>query len=329
MSQPNPDSVERQHSASIERQCPEPVEALYGGVEAGGTKYVCTVGSGPGDLRSEERFPTTSPAETLGRIVAFFRQAGPVRAVGVASFGPLDPNPASPYFGSITSTPKPGWAHTDVVGPLRAALGVPIGFDTDVNGAALGEWRWGAGRGLDTFLYLTVGTGIGGGGLVNGALMHGLLHPEMGHVWIPHDRRRDPYLGGCPYHGDCLEGLAAGPAIAARWGQPAETLPVEHPAWDLEAEYLAAALHSFVCTVSPQRIIMGGGVMKQPQLLPLVRAKLQASLGGYVEASAIIDNIDGYVVAPALGARAGVLGAIALAERASNSEAGNLQTSGR
>lgn len=301
---------------------------IYGGVEAGGTKFVCAVGSGPDDLRSEERFPTISPAETLERVVAFFRREGPVQAVGVASFGPLDPNPTSPHYGTITSTPKPGWAHTDVVGPLHAALDVPIGFDTDVNGAALGEWRWGTGRGLDTFLYLTVGTGIGGGGLVNGALMHGLVHPEMGHVRIPHDRNRDPYPGGCPYHGDCLEGLAAGPAIAERWGQPAEILPAEHPAWDLEAEYLAAALHNFVCTVSPQRIIMGGGVMKQPQLLSLVRAKLHASLRGYVEAAAIIDNIDGYVVAPALGARAGVLGAIALAERAASPHVDNPQEPG-
>lgn len=289
----------------------------YGGVEAGGTKFVCAVGSGPDDLQAEERFPTTSPAETLARVVAFFREAGPVRAVGVASFGPLDPNRGSPDYGTITSTPKPGWAHTDVVGPLRVALRVPVGFDTDVNGAALGEWRWGAARSLDTFLYLTVGTGIGGGGLINGALMHGLLHPEMGHLRVPHDRTRDPYPGACPYHGDCLEGLAAGPAIAERWGQPSETLPADHPAWDLEAEYLAAALHNLVCTVSPQRIIMGGGVMEQPQLLPLVRAKLRASLGRYVEAAAITDNIEAYIVAPALGARAGVLGAIALAERAS------------
>jgi fructokinase len=302
------------------------MSTMYGGIEAGGTKFVCAVGTGPGDLHSEERFPTTSPDQTLGRAIAFFRQAAPVRAVGVASFGPLDPNPASPTFGTITSTPKPNWAQTDVVGPLRAALNVPIAFDTDVNGAALGEWRWGAARGLATVLYLTIGTGIGGGGLVNGALMHGLVHPEMGHIRIPHDWNRDPYPGGCPYHGDCLEGLAAGPAIAERWGEPAETLPADHPAWDLEAEYLAAALHDFICTLSPQRIIIGGGVMQRPQLLPLVRVKVHASLGGYVQAEAIVNDIDAYVVAPALGARAGVLGAIALAERAASPHVHNLQT---
>jgi fructokinase len=302
------------------------MSTMYGGIEAGGTKVVCAVGTGPGDLHSEERFPTTSPDQTLGRAIAFFRQAAPVRAVGVASFGPLDPNPASPTFGTITSTPKPNWAQTDVVGPLRAALNVPIAFDTDVNGAALGEWRWGAARGLATVLYLTIGTGIGGGGLVNGALMHGLVHPEMGHIRIPHDWNRDPYPGGCPYHGDCLEGLAAGPAIAERWGEPAETLPADHPAWDLEAEYLAAALHDFICTLSPQRIIIGGGVMQRPQLLPLVRVKVHASLGGYVQAEAIVNDIDAYVVAPALGARAGVLGAIALAERAASPHVHNLQT---
>jgi fructokinase len=291
--------------------------ALYGAVEAGGTKFVCAVGTGPDDLRSVTRFPTTTPGETLSRVVAFFReQPEPVTAVGVGSFGPVDPNPGSPTYGYVTSTPKPGWRNADVRGPIQAALGVPVGFDTDVNAAALGEYRWGAAAGLDTFVYLTVGTGIGGGGMVAGRLMHGLIHPEMGHMRIPHDRQADPYEGFCPYHGDCLEGLAAGPAIERRWGQKAAELPPDHPAWALEAEYLAPGLVNLICTLSPQRLILGGGVMGQAHLFPLVRGRVQALLNGYVEAAAVMGEIDRYIVPPGLGDRAGVLGAIALAEQA-------------
>ncbi|MCL6430961.1 MAG: ROK family protein [Anaerolineae bacterium] len=287
---------------------------MYGGIEAGGTKFVCAVGSGPDDLQAEERFPTTTPKDTIARAIDFFRaQRSPLLAVGIASFGPVDPNPASPTFGHITTTPKPGWAHTDIVGAVRQALGVPVGFDTDVNGAALGEHCWGAARGLDTFIYLTVGTGIGGGGMVNGRLIHGLMHPEMGHVRVPHDLALDPFPGACPYHGDCLEGLAAGPAIEQRWGRPGETLPPDHPAWPLEARYLALGLVNYIVTLSPQRIIIGGGVMEQPQLFPLVRREVQALLNGYLQVPAILEDIDGYIVPPTLGRRAGVLGAIALA----------------
>jgi fructokinase len=189
-------------------------------------------------------------------------------------------------------------------------------FDTDVNGAALGEGRWGAAQGLDTFLYLTIGTGIGGGGMVGGQLMHGLIHPEMGHIRMAHDRQRDPFPGACPFHGDCLEGLAAGPALEKRWGSPAESLPPDHPAWDLEAEYLAQALHTFICTLSPQRIILGGGVMKQAHLFPRIRQKVLASLNGYVQSPAILERIQDYIVPPRLGDRAGVLGALALAQNA-------------
>jgi fructokinase len=275
------------------------------------------MGTGPDDLRAEERFPTTTPEETIERAIAFFAQQPEApAAIGVGSFGPVDPDPASPTFGSITTTPKPGWAHTDFVGALRRALDVPVGFDTDVNAAALGEHRWGAAQGLDTFIYLTIGTGIGGGGMVNGQLMHGMMHPEMGHIRIPHDRKRDPYSGGCPFHGDCLEGLAAGPALEARWEQRGETLPGDHPAWTLEAEYLALALVNFICTLSPRRIIMGGGVMAQPQLFPMVRRRVEALLNGYVQVPQILEEIDDYIVPPGLGNRAGVLGAIALAQRA-------------
>ncbi|MCP5096218.1 MAG: ROK family protein [Chloroflexi bacterium] len=293
---------------------------LYGGIEAGGTKFVCAVGTGPDDIRAEVRFPTTQPDETIKRAVDFFQVQeavhGKVTAVGIGSFGPIDPNPNSPTYGYVTTTPKPGWANADLAGAVQQGLQLPVAFDTDVNGAALGEWRWGAAQGLHTFIYLTIGTGVGGGVMVNGQLLHGLVHPELGHIPLPHDWEADPYKGRCPYHGDCLEGMAAGPAIGDRWGKPAYELPSDHPAWDLEAHYLALAMQTFVVTVSPQRIILGGGVMEQPQLFLKVREKTQAYLNGYVQNSAILEEIDSFIVPPGLGNQAGVLGAIALAETA-------------
>ena len=295
---------------------PSQKSALWGGIEAGGTKFVCAVARGPGDLMAETRFPTTIPAETIGRAVAFFRQQGPMQAIGIASFGPLDPNPSSSTFGHITTTPKPNWAHVDLAGEVRRALSVPVSFDTDVNGAALAEGLWGAAQGLDTFVYLTVGTGIGGGCVANGQVVHGLVHPEMGHMRIPHDLEDDPLPGACPYHGDCLEGLAAGPAIEARWGQRAETLPPDHPAWPLEANYLALGLVNIIGCLSPQRIILGGGVMHQAQLFPLIRHRVQDLLNDYLKSPSILDHIDDYIVPPNLGDQAGVWGAIALAQQA-------------
>lgn len=293
--------------------------ATFGGIEAGGTKFVCAIGSGPGDLREEERFPTTTPEETIGRCINYFKEHSkqePIAAIGISSFGPVDPDPGSPTWGYITSTPKPGWGQTPFAGRIGEEIGVPVGFDTDVNGAALGENRWGAARELDTFIYLTVGTGIGGGGLIRGKLMHGLIHPEMGHVRIPHDVQEDPFEGACPFHGDCLEGLAAGPAIEKRWGTPGGDLPDGHPAWNLEAKYLALALTGFICTLSPQRIVLGGGVMQRRLLFPRIRAKVLEFLNGYVQSSAILEHIDRYIVPPALGDKSGVLGAIALARDA-------------
>jgi fructokinase len=291
---------------------------LYGGIEAGGTKWVCAVGTGPDDLRATTRFPTTTPEATLGQAVAFFKGQPPVAAIGIGSFGPIDVHRTSPTFGYITTTPKPGWRDADVAGPIGQALGVPIGFDTDVNTAALGEWRWGAAQGLDTLVYLTVGTGIGGGVIAAGNLLHGLLHPEIGHMRIPRDPARDPFAGSCPYHGDCLEGLAAGPALAARWGERGEQLPPGHPAWELQAHYLALALSNLVCILSPQRIILGGGVMHQPGLIERIRRNVQSLLNGYVQAPQIEQSIDSYIVLPGLGDQAGVLGAIALAEQAAS-----------
>ncbi len=294
--------------------------SLYAGIEAGGTKFICAVGTGPDDIRAEIRIPTTTPQETIFKAIDFFRQQQqkePLKAIGIGSFGPLDPDPGSPTFGYLTGTPKPGWAQTDFAGPIKRALNLPLAFDTDVNAAALGENYWGAAQGLDTFIYLTVGTGIGGGAMIDGKLAHGMLHPEMGHILIPHDKKNDPYPGFCPFHGDCLEGLTAGPAIEKRWGKRGDELPVDHEAWHLEAHYLALGLVNFVCILSPQRIILGGGVMEQEQMFPLIRRKVLEMLNGYIKAKLILDRIDDYIVKPGLGNRAGVLGAIALARQIS------------
>lgn len=291
---------------------------LFGGVEAGGTKFVCAVGASPDDIRTQTRFPTTTPEATLRQAIEFFReqQFGELAGIGIGAFGPLELHPGLPAYGHITATPKPGWNHADIVGPLQQALNVPVSFDTDVNAAAFGEWRWGAAQGLETLVYLTIGTGIGGGALSNGKLMHGLIHPEMGHILIPHDVGADPFPGLCPFHGDCFEGLASGPALERRWGNRAETLAADHPAWKLEARYIALALASLICTLSPQRIILGGGVMEQSQLFALIRREVKTVLNGYVQAPQILENIEAYIVPPGLGAGAGILGAIALAQEA-------------
>jgi len=292
----------------------------YGGIEAGGSKWEFAIGSGPDDVRAAETIPTSTPRETLDRAIGFFQREGPVDAVGIGSFGPVDRKSSSPTWGQITTTPKPGWAHTDVGQEVRRRLSVPVAFDTDVNAAALGEHRWGAGRRLETFCYITVGTGIGGGGLAGGNLLHGLLHPEFGHMRIPHDRELDPFAGVCPYHGDCWEGLASGRAIEARWGRPAEELEGKPAVWELEARYLALGLVCVICVLSPERIILGGGVMRCDGLLPLVRREVLALLNGYLDSSVVRDGLADYITLPALGPRAGVLGAIALAEALGRSE---------
>jgi len=297
-------------------------DELYGGIEAGGTKFVCAVGTGPEDIREEVRFPTTEPEPTIRQAIEFFRNQrhGKLRSIGISSFGPVDPDPGSPTFGYITTTPKKPWVHTDFAGAIGRALAVPVGFDTDVNGAALGEWRWGAGRSLNTIIYLTVGTGIGGGVLLSGTPHHGMIHPEMGHVRIPHDFKRDPFKGSCPYHGDCLEGLASGPAIEARTGRKGGDIQPSDPVWDLIAEYLAYALVNYIVVLSPQRLILGGGVMDQTQLFPKIRTRVHSLLNGYIHSPAILDHMDSYIVPPGLGNRAGVLGSIALAMEAAARE---------
>ena len=295
---------------------------LFGAIETGGSKVICAIGTGPDDIRDRVRIPTTTPAETLAEVNDFLLQhhrQTPLAAVGVGSFGPLDLHPDSPAYGYVLDTPKPGWPQTDLLGPIRQALNLPVALDTDVNASALGEQRWGAGVGLDSLVYITVGTGIGGGAVVDGRPVHGASHPEMGHVRIPHDRSADPFEGFCPYHGDCFEGLAAGPAIELRWGIPGESLPEVHPAWPLEAEYLAAGVANIVLIVSPQRIVIGGGVMEQRHLFPMIRGRVVELLHGYGITQNIVNNIDEYIVPPALGDDSGIAGAFALAEMALSS----------
>lgn len=287
---------------------------MLGGIEAGGTKFVCGIGSGPEDLRVAQ-FPTSTPDVTVPQVIAFFKESGAeLDAVGVGSFGPVDLDLTSPLYGHITTTPKVGWANYDLVGTIARELNVPVGFDTDVNAALLGESRWGAAQGLSDALYLTIGTGIGGGAMVHGQMVHGLVHPEMGHLRIPHDLAADPFPGICPYHGDCLEGLACGPAMQKRWNAPAATLPEDHPGWALEARYLAFALVNLTVTLSPQRILLGGGVMQQPQLFGLLRAEFARLLNGYVQHPEVLDRLDQFIQPPGLGSRAGILGCLVVAE---------------
>ncbi len=290
---------------------------MLAGIEAGGTKFVCGVGSGPNDLKTAQ-FPTSEPDMTLAKVIAFFREAGgnKIDSIGIGSFGPVDLDRESPTYGHITSTPKAGWANFDLAGSIRGALGVPVAFDTDVNAAILGEARWGAAQGLSDAVYLTIGTGIGGGAIVHGQVVHGMVHPEIGHLMIPHDWKQDPFKGICPYHGDCLEGLACGPAMQARWGSPAGTLPPDHPAWPLEAHYLALGLINLTVTLSTKRILLGGGVMQQPQLFDLLRKEFSRLLNGYVRHPNVESGLEDFIRPPELGGQAGILGALVLAESA-------------
>jgi len=297
---------------------------VLGGVELGGTKCVCLVGTGPGYIRAQTSIPTgDNSAATLARIRVTLddleRKHGALSALGIASFGPIDLSRRSPTYGSILSTPKPGWSHTDLLGPLSRGGVVRVGFDTDVNGAALAEKRWGAAQGIDDLAYITIGTGIGVGLIVRGRTVFGCNHTELGHVRIAR-APGDTWPGICPFHGDCVEGLASGPAIAARAGMPATDVPADHPAWDLAAHALAQLLHTIVVATAPKRILIGGGVTTgRPALLTVVRQKLRDSLNGYLELDELRSGIDQYIIAPGLGALAGPLGALALAADASAS----------
>ena len=290
---------------------------FFGAVEAGGTKFVVAIGNDRGEIVAQERFPTAEPPSTLANMHAFLRRQahvfGTLAAIGLASFGPVELNKDSARYGFIARTPKAGWSDTDMLAALAREFRCPIGFDTDVNAAALAEHRWGAARDVGNLVYLTIGTGIGGGVIVGGVPIHGLMHPEIGHI---HPRRHpldDGFEGVCPFHGDCLEGVASGPAILARSGAPLRQLDEAHPQWNIEADYLGQLCAQLVLTVSPQRIVMGGGVMSQTRLLPLIRTRLLHWLGGYVDRSEILSDSDRYVVTPELGEDAGVCGALVLA----------------
>ena len=286
-----------------------------GAIEAGGTKFVVCIGDEFGNVIERDSFPTETPEETMANIFKFF-DGKDIEALGVGCFGPIDPDLNSPTYGYITTTPKPGWGNFNIMGALKERYDIPMGFDTDVNGAALGEAYFGAAKGLDSALYMTIGTGIGCGAIVEGNLVHGLLHPEMGHMNMI-VREDDTYAGKCPFHGTCFEGLAAGPAIEARWGKKGFELPADHPAWDLEAYYIGQALATYVLVISPKKIILCGGVSKQKQMFPLIHKYLREFLNGYIQKDEILtDKIDDYIVSPALGDNAGVCGALALAKQA-------------
>lgn len=290
----------------------------YGGIEAGGTKFVCVIANGPDDILEEIRIPTTYPPETIEKVISFFEQTIQhhninLVSLGIGCFGPIDLNPFSQTYGYITTTPKPGWKNANLLQPIRDSLNVPTAFDTDVNVAALGEGKWGSAQNLDDFLYFTIGTGVGGGAIINSKPLHGLVHPEMGHILL-NQNNSDKYAGKCPYHQNCFEGLASGPSIKERWGISAEDLDDHHPAWELEADYIAQAMCDFICSFSPKRIILGGGVMQKKFLYPLIREKTQQYLNGYVQSEMITSRMNEYIVPPGLGNQAGMLGAIALAQ---------------
>jgi fructokinase len=293
---------------------------ILAGIEAGGTKFVCAVAETPGAILRRQAFPTRGPQETLGDAIAFFREAaaefGPIAGLGLASFGPLDLDPASPGYGSITRTPKAGWSDVNLRTLLSQALACPVAIDTDVNGAGLAEAKLGAGKGLDCFVYLTIGTGIGGGLIIKGEAVHGLTHPEMGHLLIRRHASDQGFAGSCAFHGDCAEGLASGTAIFAREGKSLSAYPADAPLRRVVADYIGQLCAAIILICSPQRLILGGGVMSSGTLFPAIRAAVGERLAGYVAHPATSVGLDDYILAPALGAEAGITGALLLGERA-------------
>jgi fructokinase len=295
---------------------------VYGAIEAGGTKFVCAVGEDVRRIRARDIFPTTTPAQTLGRVAVFFRDAmlahGRIQAIGIGSFGPIDIHRGSPHYGRIGNTPKLAWRKADIVGETERLTGIGVSVDTDVNCALLGEVRHGAGRGIDDAIYLTVGTGIGGGVMVNGTIAHGFAHPEIGHMLLPRLPDDLEFAGACPFHGGaCVEGLASGPAMQQRWGVPAGELPPDHAAWSLEGRYLAMLCANLLLTTVPRRIIMGGGVMQQAPLFSIVRRELLSRLNGYIDFAGGGVDPETLIVPALLGPDAGIAGCFEIAKDAS------------
>ena len=282
---------------------------ILGALEAGGTKMVCAIGNEKGEILEQVSIPTETPDITVPKLISFFREKR-IEALGIACFGPIDLDRSSETYGYITTTPKLAWQNYNIVGTFKKELGVPVGFDTDVNGSVLGEHTWGSAQGLHSCIYITIGTGVGVGVIVDGRLLHGMMHPEGGHILL-HKLPQDTYESFCPFHKNCMEGLAAGPAIEGRWGQKAFYLMDREEVWELEAEYIAQALVNYTLLLSPQRIILGGGVMHQTQLLALVREKFKKLLNGYVKTKEI-EDLENYIVLQSLDDKQGIMGALKL-----------------
>ncbi len=285
---------------------------LFGALEAGGTKMVCAVGDETGTILERISIPTKTPEETIPAILEFFREKS-IMALGIGAFGPVDVKEGSETYGYILDTPKLSWKGFDLVGSIQKELNIPIGLDTDVNCACLGEVTFGCAKGLDTVIYITIGTGVGVGISINNKLHHGMLHPEAGHILLSR-HSEDDYKGKCPYHENCLEGLASGPALEERWGKPAYELTEEAKVWELEAYYIAQALVNFILTIMPEKIILGGGVMHQQQMMQLIRSNVTKLLGGYIKTKEMRD-MDDYIVPFSLNDNQAILGCFELAKR--------------
>lgn len=281
-----------------------------GALEAGGTKMVCAIGDETGKIFEQISIPTETPEITMPKLIEYFKEKE-IEALGIGCFGPIDLDKKSPTYGYITSTPKIPWRNYNIVGAFKEALNIPIGFDTDVNGSCLGEVTWGALKGLDSGIYITIGTGVGVGVYSGNKLLHNMLHPEAGHIPLA-KHPEDKYEGKCPYHGCCFEGLAAGPAIEARWGKSAKELTDNDLVWEMEAYYIAQALVTYILTLSPRRIILGGGVMHQLQLFPLIRKNVKAILNDYIQTKEL-ENLDTYIVPAGLNDDQGIMGCLQLA----------------
>lgn len=300
-------------------------QKIFGAVELGGTKITAIAAIDLKTIINKKVFPTLSPIETLSDIIDFFKsiiigENYEYQAIGVGSFGPLDLNPESRTYGYITSTPKPGWQFFNIKQEIESALNTIVYLETDVNASALGEYFLYPENKFQNLVYITIGTGIGAGIIINGKIVHGLVHPEFGHIRIPHDYRQDPFPGICPFHRDCFEGLASGPAMAERWHQPPEKIPTDHIAWELEAEYIAYAISNLICTISPEIIVFGGGVMQRHQLLKIIQSKTRCVLSGYIKSKSLDENISEYIVAPRLKEDSGILGALSMAIHESKSK---------
>ena len=283
----------------------------FGAIDAGGKKFICGITDEKGNTLEKISILTETPEKTIPLVIEFFKDKD-IAALGIGCFGPLDLNPQSETYGYITSSPKTAWKNFDLFGTLRTALNISIFLDTNINAAILGEATWGAGKGLKNSIYMTIGSGIGGGAIVEGKLVHGMLHPEMGHIFVSR-HPRDKFAGNCPFHGgNCLEGMASGPAIEKRWNKKLESLGENHPAWDLKAFYIAHALVNYILILSPEKIILGGDVIKHKQLLPKIRKEVAKLLNGYVQSDLIANKIDEYIVTPDLGENSGFFGAVAL-----------------